>query len=270
VPATVTFQTTPQIALALLDHARAWGVPHRCIVADADSGDTPTFLAGLEAWCARYVVAVRADFAVRPKRREAPLRQRADQVLAALPRCQWRTIRWRQGVKGWLRKKCVAVRAGRLTAEGEASIGWLLGERAARGQPEEPKYYGSNLPASTPVEELVAYAHRRHAIEQLHEEAKGALGWDHYQGRVWPGFHRHAVTVMLAYSFLVWLALRQRRLVRRRGRPREPFSPSARPVAADTPRRASGRRPMAPPPGGVLVGNDGSMHNTLLTPELTK
>ena len=48
------------------------------------------------------------------------------------------------------------------------------------------------------------YAHRRHWVEQYHEEAKGLLGWDQYQGRLWPGFHRHAVSVMLAYSFLVW------------------------------------------------------------------
>jgi SRSO17 transposase len=270
VPAEVAFQTKPQIALALLDQARTWGVPHRCVVADADYGDNPNFLAGLEARCERYVVAVRADFAVRSKRQGTSLRQRADQVLAAFPRCQWRTIRWRQGAKGWLRKKFVAVRAWRVTAEGEVHIGWLLGERAARGQPEEPKYYWSNLPASTPVEELVDYAHRRHAIEHFHEEAKGELGWDHYQGRLWPGFHRHAVTVMLAYSFLVWLELRQRRLVRRRGRPRDPFSPSARPVAADTPRRAPGSRPMAPPPSSVFVGDHRSVHRTLLTAELTK
>ena len=35
------------------------------------------------------------------------------------------------------------------------------------------------------------------------------MGWDQYQGRLWPGFHWHAVTVMLAYSFLVWLERRQ-------------------------------------------------------------
>ena len=215
-------------------------------------------------------VAVRADVAVRPKRQEAPPRQRADQVLAALPRCPWRTIRWRQGAKGWWRKKFVAVRAWRVTAEGELHVGWLLGERAARGQPEEQKYDWSNLPTSARLEVLVDYAHRRHAIEQFHEEAKGELGWDHYQGRLWPGFHRHAVTVMLAYSFLVWLGLRQRRRVRRRGQPRDPLSPSARPVAADAPRRAPRRRPMAPPPSSVLVGDHRSVHRTLLTTELTK
>jgi len=254
VPAEVTFQTKPQIALALLDQARAWGVPHRGVVADADYGDNPHFLAGLEARHARYVVAVRSDLQVRPQCREGPPSQRAAQVLAALPRRQWRTVRWRHGAKGWLRKKFVAVRGWRITAEGEAHIGWLLGERAARGQPEERKYYWSNLPASATLEELVDYAHRRHAIEQFHEEAKEALGWDQYQGRLWPGFHRHAATVMLALSFLLWLALRQRQRHANRGRPRDPFSPSARSLASCAASGASGGRAVATPPSGALVG----------------
>jgi SRSO17 transposase len=226
VPAEVMFQTKPEIALALLDQARAWGVPHRCVVADADYGDNPHFLAGVEARQERYVVGVRADFRVRPQQKATSPAQRADQLLQALPRWQWRTIRWRQGTKGWLRKKFVAVRCWRATAEGQLRVGWLVGERAARGQPEERKYYWSNLPTSARLEELAGYAHRRYAVEQFHEEAKGEVGWDQYQGRLWPGFHRHAVTVMLAYSFLVWLELRQRRTPRGRGRPRDPFSPS--------------------------------------------
>jgi hypothetical protein len=40
-----------------------------------------------------------------------------------------------------------------------------------------------------------------------------------------PGVHRHAVTVMLASSFLVWLEWRQRHGPRGRGRPHDPFSP---------------------------------------------
>ena len=37
---------------------------------------------------------------------------------------------------------------------------------------------------------MVGYAHRRHWVEQYHEEAKGLWGWDQYQGRLGTGFHR--------------------------------------------------------------------------------
>lgn len=270
VPAAVRFETKPEIALDLIDQARQWGVPYRWVVADADYGDNPNFLAGLEVRRHRYVVAVRSDFEVRQKRRGAVPTQRAEQVLAALPRCQWRPILWRQGSKGWLRKKFVALRCWRLTSQGEARIGWLVGERAARGQSEERKYYWSNLPASVTLEELVGLAHRRHAIEQFHEEAKGELGGDQYQGRLWPGFHRHAVSAMLAYSFLLWQELRQRQKHARRGRPRDPFSPSARSASVHTSRRASGGGEVATPPSATVVDDYGSVHGTLLAPNLTK
>jgi SRSO17 transposase len=270
VPSDVTFQTKPEIALDLLDQARAWGVPYRGVTADADYGDNPNFLAGLEKRHERYVVAIRCDFQVRVKGRGMAPCQRAEQALAQVPRRQWRTIRWRHGTKGWLRKKFVALRAWRLTAEGEAHIGWLLGERAAQGQPEEHKFYWSNLPASATLEELVDYAHRRHAIEQFHEEAKGELGWDQYQGRLWPGFHRHAVTVMLAMSFLLWLELRERDHQPKRGRPRDPFSPSAGSLATRATRSTPRSRTVAAPPGGVVVDHHGSVQRTVLTANLTK
>jgi SRSO17 transposase len=233
VPDEGRFQTTPEIAVALLDQARAWGVPHRCVVADAGYGDNPDFLTALEARQERYVLGVCADFRVSHQRQATSPAQRVDRRLQALPRWRWRTIRWRQGSKGWLRKKFVAVRCWRVTREGQRHVGWLLGERATRGQPEERKDSWSNLSAAATLEELAGYAHRRYAIEQFHEEAKGEVGWEQYQGRLWPGFHRQAVTVMLAYSFLVWWELRQRHRPRGRGRPRDPFSPSPGSPAAD-------------------------------------
>jgi SRSO17 transposase len=270
VPEEGTFRTKPEIALGLLDQARGWGVPHRCVVADADYGDNPNFLAGLESRQERYVVGVRADLRVSPQRRATSPVQRADHTLRALPRWQWRTIRWRQGTKGWLRKKFVAVRCWRVTREGQRHVGWLLGERATRGQPEERQYYWSNLPTAAPLEELAGYAHRRYAVEQFHEEAKRELGWDQYQGRLWPGFHRHAVTVMLAYSFLVWLELRQRGRQRQRGRPRDPFSPSPGSASARLAGRPPGGRSMAPAPGRPVVGVYRSVHRAVLTTDLTK
>lgn len=239
VPEAVAFQTKPAMALALLDQAQAWGVPHRGVVADADYGDNPNFLAGLEARQERYVVAVRTDCAVRLRNTATRRVWRVDELLETVPRWQWRTIRWRRGTKGWWRKKFVAVRCWRVTSEGHRHEGWLLGERAARGQPEERKYFWSNLPEDATVEELAGLAHRRHAIEQFHEEAKGELGWDQYQGRLWPGFHRHAVLVMLAYSFLVWLELQQRRRTTSQGRQGDSFSPSATISAKDVAGRAS-------------------------------
>jgi SRSO17 transposase len=226
-PAEIPFQTKPEIALTLLDQARSWGIPHRCVVADADYGDNPNFLAGLEARQEPYVVAVRTDCQMSGGQAATSPVWRADQLLQTVPRWQWRTVRWRHRTKGWLRKACVGVRGWRVTSDGHRHEGWLVGERAPRGQPDERKYSWSNLPPGTPLEALAGYAHRRHAIEQFHEEAKGELGWDQYQGRLWPGFHRHAVTVMLAYSLLVWLERRQRRHQQQEGRRRDPFSPSA-------------------------------------------
>jgi SRSO17 transposase len=177
-PVEVPFQSKPEIALMLLDQARAWGVPHRCVVADAAYGDNPNFLAGLEARQERYVVGVRADLRVSHQRQATSPSPRVDRLLQALPRRQWRTLRWRQGPKGWLRKKFVAVRCWRITREGQRHVGWLLGERATRGQPEERQDSWSNLPASATLAEVAGYAHRRYAVEQFHEEAKGEVGWD--------------------------------------------------------------------------------------------
>ena len=273
VPSEVTFETKPTIALRLVEQARAWGVRYRCVVADADYGDNPNFLAGLETRQERYVVAIRADFGVAERRSTTVRSQRADELLARVPRQQWRTIRWRQGSKGWLRKKFVALRCYRVTTDGMRHRGWLLGERTTRGQPEEWRYSWSNLPAATPLEGLVGYAHRRYAVEQFHEEAKGELGWDQYQGRLWLGFHRHTVVVMLAYSFLVWLELHQRRHRHQRpqrGRPRDPLSPATRSPSPILTCGTSAGHQVAPPPGSVLVDCDRAVHAALFTPELTK
>src|SRR5262245_51126723 len=56
VPQHVRFQTKPQIALGLLDKADSSGVKYAAVVADADYGDNPNFLEGMENRKKRYVV----------------------------------------------------------------------------------------------------------------------------------------------------------------------------------------------------------------------
>ena len=123
-----------------------------------------------------------------------------------------------------MRGRFVAIRGWRVSASGRRRSGWLIGEDASDGK---RRYFWSNFGPAMSLERMVEYAHRRHWVEQFHEEAKDLLGWDQYQGRLWPGFHRHAVSIMLAYSFLVWQEWHQRQKRTRPGRPRRAFSPSA-------------------------------------------
>jgi SRSO17 transposase len=277
VPPAVAFQTKPELALALVDQARAWGVPFACVVADAGYGDNPTFIHGLDARQGAYVVGVSSSFGVRlpeevriaalvppprlrgrgrPKQpRPAPLYE-AQAVLAALPADRWQPITWRAHDDGVLRKQFVAVRVhwatgGAQFATSHARVstgpqGWLLGERPVPGDGGEEKWYFSTLPADTPLPRLAEVAHNRWPIEQFYEDAKGECGLDHYQGRRWDGLHRHLALVMLAYSFLAC----------QRWTPADPagFSPLRRPPVVSGGPSPGARRAL--PRRGVMAHRD--------------
>ncbi|MGB8643980.1 MAG: IS701 family transposase, partial [Anaerolineae bacterium] len=227
IPDTIPFQTKAEIALELLDQANTWGVRHRCVAADADYGDNPHFLDGLEQRHARYVVAVRANFQVSLARGAAATVEAAHAVIQRQRPNQWTTIRWKEGPTGWLRARFTAIRCWRVDGHGIRRVGWLIGQCPVRGETGDWKYVWSNFPPQTPLAKMAEYFHRRHWVEQFHEEAKGELGWDQYQGRLWHGFHRHAILTLLTYSFLVWREWQERQNRPRRGRPRGAFSPSA-------------------------------------------
>jgi SRSO17 transposase len=170
--------------------------------ADADYGDNPNFLAGLEGRNRRHVAAVRKDFKVALKAGGPAVS--AEVALAAVPPRRWQTIRWRRGGTGWLRARFRTLRCWREPSQGVRVPGWLIGERPARGHRQDKwKYHWSNFGAEATLGEMVEYAHRRYGVEQFHEGSKGLLGWDQYQGRLCTGFQRHSVLVLPAYRFLV-------------------------------------------------------------------
>ena len=224
VPEGIEFQTKPEIALALVDSANRIGIPHRAVVADCGYGGDNTYLTGLESRNERYVNGVPCDFLVELEDKVGILR--ADAVLDQIPLQKWQTIRWREGTKGWLKKRFVAVQAYRVVGGECKKLGWLIGERPGYKQNGDWKYYFSDFPGDTPLEKLVDYAHRRWNIDRFYQDAKNELGWGDYQGRKWIGFHRHTIIVMLTYSFLTWLEWNHRHSApQTRGRPRNPFSP---------------------------------------------
>jgi SRSO17 transposase len=240
VPADITFQTKPQIALTLIDRARDWAVPFHLVVADAGYGENPALLRGLDERALAYICGVPSSFGARkpdevavaaatppptyqgrgrPRLPRPAPRYTVATLAAALPDDAWQTIAWREGTKGQLRKRFAALRVHWATGspvagQSERSTsdrrvhtgpeGWLLVEQPLPGEEGPTKYYLSNLPADTPLRQLVLLAHSRWVVEQFYEDAKGECGLDEYQGRRWDGLHRHLALVMLAYSFLVW------------------------------------------------------------------
>jgi SRSO17 transposase len=239
VPDEVGFRIKPHIALSLVDLSEEWEVSFDVVVADSGYGDNPSFLKGLEERKIAYVCGVDSTFGVRrpgevkatkqagaptyggrgqpPKERPAPLYP-ARELIGSVPEEAWVTVVWREGTKGTLSKRMVALRAHRATGSPRHSTthervftaeeGWLIGERAlpeAGKDPseEELKYYYSSLGAEVPLERLASLAKSRWAIEQFYEDAKGECGLGDYQGRRWDGFHRHLALSMMAYSFLM-------------------------------------------------------------------
>ncbi|MCJ7482156.1 MAG: hypothetical protein MUO31_04245, partial [Thermodesulfovibrionales bacterium] len=83
---------------------------------------------------------------------------------------------------------------------------WLIIRRNL-DDPSEIKYFFSNAPVSTPLNEFVRISGMRWPIETIFEEAKGEIGMDHYEMRSWLGWHHHMLLVSLAHYFLVRLRI---------------------------------------------------------------
>jgi len=226
VPKDIIFKKKAEIALDLIDEANQMQVRHTSVVADAEFGDNPLFLDGLEARRERYTVDVRIDFQVSNARATHAEVVRAETLVARLRPNAWRVIRWREGIGGWLKGSFAALRCWRVDGRGKRTIGWLIAERELPDGSGRNKLHWSNFPASTPCARMVELVHRRVFIELFHEDAKTLLGWDQYQGRLWQGFHRNTFLIMLAFSFLVWTEWHERQLIKLPGRPRVALSPS--------------------------------------------
>ena len=230
VPQEIPFRTKGQIGLELIDEAQQAGISPRVVVVDAGYGDQPVLLDGLENRQLAYVAAVpgstefrladevEADpgnvpapaYQGRGRPRKAPsLAQRvasrkASAILEALPNDEWSRVAWREATQGPLVKEAARVRVYRTGERGKhlCTFGWLLGERPLQGHSGERKFYFVWGLDEEDLQELMGLAHVRWVIERFYQDAKGELGFDDYEGRLWPGLHRHLALVMLAHCYL--------------------------------------------------------------------
>jgi SRSO17 transposase len=229
-----------RLALEMIDEmtgAAGWGVLEQItaagrsrpvVVADAGYGDNTTFRQELTDRSFAYVVAVKgttsahAQDAVpvmmaysgrgRPpvsRYRSAPVNLRQ---LAIAHASQARPVTWRHGTKATrgnpaaMTSHFLAIRARPANRDipraddGSLPDCWLLAEWPP--QADEPTdYWLATLPPGTPITELVRLAKIRWRIEHDYRELKHGLGLDHFEGRSFAGWHRHATLAALAQAF---------------------------------------------------------------------
>ncbi|MFF1725803.1 IS701 family transposase [Streptomyces sviceus] len=235
IPQEVGHREKWRLALDILDELAGWGLVVPVVVADAGYGQNADFRDGLTGRDIGYVVAIRSDVSVHPHdaeptapawsgngRRPQPRYRDKPSSVAALAAGQGRQafteVRWREGSRGPLRSRFLALRVrpagvrSRRLAQAAAMAehghwdGVLPDVTLLAEWPEDAEaptdYWLSNLPADTPVAELVRLAKIRWRIEHDYRELKHGLGLDHFEGRSWAGWHHHVTLVTAAHAFL--------------------------------------------------------------------
>ncbi len=226
-----------RLALEMIDELTGWGIVAPVVVGDGAYGDNTEFRTSLEQRAIQYVLDVKG---VTSAYRENARRERPDyQGRGQPPKCRYQedpsslrdlalgagdnatvTVTWREGTRGKMTSRFLALRVRPANvelrraankADHDLPVSWLLAEWPEH-KDEPVKYWLSNLPEGTPIEDLVRLGKLRWRIEQDYRELKDALGLDHFEGRTYPGWNHHVTLVSVAHAFLT--------LERTRSRPR--------------------------------------------------
>lgn len=209
VPVELVFQTKGEIALAMLKSAKADHVPlGDILLADADYGRSWE----LRQWCRDegmgYGVGVHSTQRVWDAAGAWCESMSAADYAACVPAADFRRIEWRKGANGqrlsarfaFLRVQ--VTRNGAEPTRGVTPSEWLVIEWRD-GDTGPAHYYLCDLPEDTSRRKLVDTLKERWRIEVVHQELKGEVGFDHFEGRSWPGWQHHVTLALCCHALLI-------------------------------------------------------------------
>jgi SRSO17 transposase len=225
IPEEVEFATKPALGGELVARAAGWKIRRAPVLGDQAYGNDSKLRTRLHDDAIDYVLSIGPEtdvfdpetvFAVPDRtpgaRGRAPSVLRADrepqsikQLAAGIHADAFQTVAFRDRDGKQLHSRFAFVRviaAHPVTHDRQSPREeWLIIEWPEdKDQPTD--YWLSNLPAATEPERLARLARLRWMIELDYKQLKGELGFDHYEGRSYPGFHHHCTLVIVAHGFL--------------------------------------------------------------------
>jgi SRSO17 transposase len=228
IPDDMDYRPKWQIALELLEQARANGVSPAWLTFDEGYGGKPPFLRALSEREQRYVAEVPRNFHVwiKPPRATARPFHRGGRgsgrktprllsgsrpplevvnLLRFSPEIRdqpWKPYRVKDGSQGpmiWEAKHLLVYPKDESGLPGTA-LHLVIARPVLK--PAEIKYFVSNAPAATALETLLLVAFSRWHVERCFEDQKTELGFDHFEGRKYIGLKRHQAITAVSHLFL--------------------------------------------------------------------
>jgi SRSO17 transposase len=215
-------KTRHEQALEMIN-GRGKKLPHKWIAGDDEMGKVPWFRRKLRVQNESYLFAVPSNILIydidalgeydetRAKELQRMFVNVCDWA-KNIPSKKWKTIKVRQGHKGWLTVKLATcrVRAKIENEVGDEEILIVSKWREDNGKPRCDYYLSwSNEP--TDLHEYARVIKQAYRIEESFHRAKGECGLADYQVRNWLGWHHHVALSLLTLWFLTVELMNQKK-----------------------------------------------------------
>lgn len=225
VPAEVQFATKSQIALELLEQLVRDEIDRAPVLGDSAYGDSFEFRQELRRLHLEFFLQVTAPehkgwVEEVPTKLSGKYRIVSDkvagqarhlgQITEGLPASVWKDCSWETagGERHITRLAWIEVYLMRGLKEpnGQLEKLWLVVDWP-KGDNEPYHYYLAQLDRQPTKALCLRLSRSRWHVEQYFQRSKDDLGFDHYEGRSWRGFHHHLVMSAIAYLFILTVYL---------------------------------------------------------------
>lgn len=203
IPDSVRYRPKWQIALELLQRAKCEGKGFAWFTADEVYGRVPEFRRGVAELGMHYVVEVPASTKgwTKPPQLRGSAKPRPVSKLAKGRGRRWKRYQVKVTEKGpvvW--EACEVTLYPQAAAQPGKPERLLMLKEVLTG---EQKYFLSDAPPEVPVKVLLVVAFARWHIERLFEDAKGEIGFDHFEVRTYTSLIRHLLLSRISLYFLL-------------------------------------------------------------------